>query len=135
MKRRRLSAVEILEAVPVHLGIPGAGPLAGRGVAGEDPPADRRVAAVRVEAHLRLEVVPHVAGGTRGAPPAFAEVGPAVLTQPHDVDLAALVPVLPDLERHGHALARVQVRQCLAAQALEATSQIGVESRSDALAQ
>jgi AAA+ ATPase superfamily predicted ATPase len=68
------------EVVPSHLGIPGARPFARRRVAREDAAADRCVALVRIEAHRGLQFAPRQTGGTHDAPPALAEIRPAVLT-------------------------------------------------------
>jgi hypothetical protein len=75
-------------------------------VPGEDPSADGGASRVGVGAHLGFEPALDRPARARGSPLALSEVGPAVVTQAHDIDLRGLGPVL-SLESGGEALLAV----------------------------
>jgi hypothetical protein len=125
------SGVEILQPVPAYPGF-----LRGRRpLPGEDPPSNRGSPGIGELADLLFQLFFDGLGGADGAPLAFAEVGPAVFAQADEVDLGGLGPVLADLEGGAHAFAGVEPGEGLAAETLEAEAEVGVQVRTDQVAQ
>src|SRR5947199_3328236 len=123
------SLIEVLQAMP-----PSPRPLRRR-LPREDPPSDRGSAGVGEVSDLLLQLSLDRLGGADGAPFALSEVGPVVLAQADDVDLGGLRPVLSHLEGGGDPFLTVEPGEGFAAEALEAVAVVGVQVRTDEVAQ